>query len=310
MAWTDKRVLITGARGFIGKYLAADLLRQGAKVTGLMVDGSAGKNGITWVKGDITSPSSIKDICRDIDVVFHLAAISNVDASIRDPVRTLNTNTFGTASLLEESRSGGVKKFVYISSAHVYGVPLYLPIDEKHPVVPREPYAASKIAAEQMVQAYGNAYGLDYAILRPFNVFGAGQDPSFLIPGVIQQALKDRAIKVGNTDPTRDFLYVEDCIRGFMCVADKGSGIFNIGSGTDQSIASIVRKIRDLIDPAITVTNDENRMRAGKVEIPRMCADVTRLNALGWKPEIGFDEGLARTITGEKAAINASRDSG
>ncbi|OPY25442.1 MAG: dTDP-glucose 4,6-dehydratase [Methanocella sp. PtaU1.Bin125] len=296
MAWKDKRVLITGARGFIGKYLAADLLRQGAKVTGLTVDGSAGEGAITWVTGDITTPASIKGLCRDVDVVFHLAAISNVDASIRDPVRTLNTNTFGTASLLEESRAGGVKKFVYVSSAHVYGVPQYLPIDERHPVVPREPYAASKIASEQIVQAYGNAYGLDYAILRPFNVFGAGQDPSFLIPGVIQQALKNGAIKVGNTDPTRDFLYVEDCVRGFICIADRGSGVFNIGSGMDWSIASVVQKIRDLIDPAIPIVSDESRMRAGKVEIPRLCADISKLRALGWKPDVGFEEGLARTI--------------
>jgi len=306
MAWKDKKVLITGARGFIGKYLSASLLRQGAKVTGLTIDGSAGEDTVTWVKGDITSPASIKGICRDIDVVFHLAAISNVDASIRDPVRTFNTNTFGTASLLEESRAGGVKKFVYISTAHVYGVPRYVPVDEQHPVVPREPYAGSKIASEQIVQAYGNAYGIGFAILRPFNVFGAGQDPSFLIPGVIQQALKNRSIKVGNTDPTRDFLYVEDCIRGFICVAEKGSGIFNIGSGKEQSIASVVRSIRDIVDPAIPIISDESRMRAGKIEIPRLCADVSKLRTLGWKPTSGFDEGLARTIAGEKAAINAS----
>ena len=168
--------------------------------------------------------------------------------------------------------------------------------------MPREPYAASKIASEQIVQAYGNAYGLDYAILRPFNVFGAGQDASFLIPGVIRQALNNRTIRVGNTDPTRDFLYVEDCVKGFMCVADKGSGIINIGSGKDQSIASVVEKIRNLIDPAIPIASDESRMRAGKVEIPRLCAEVGRLKALGWKPDIGFDEGLARTIAGEKVS--------
>jgi nucleoside-diphosphate-sugar epimerase len=158
MVWNGKKVLITGARGFIGKYLVAELLRRGADVSGLTIDGGTGAAGVKWVKGDITSPASIRGICQDIDVVFHLAAISNVDASIRDPVKTITTNTFGTANLLEEARTGGAKKFVYISSAHVYGVPLYVPLDESHPLAPREPYAASKIASENIVQAYANAY--------------------------------------------------------------------------------------------------------------------------------------------------------
>jgi nucleoside-diphosphate-sugar epimerase len=302
MTWKDKRVLITGARGFIGKYLAAELLRQGADVTGLTVDSSGGDDRMSWIKCDITSPATLKGIGKNIDIVFHLAAISNVDASIRDPVITLSTNTFGTANLLEESRISDVKKFVYISSAHVYGVPQYLPVDEAHPVVPREPYAASKIASEQIVQAYANAYGLDYGILRPFNVFGAGQDTSFLIPGVISQAMKDGAIRVGNTDPTRDFLYVDDCVNGFLCVAERGTGIYNIGSGEDRSIASVVEKIRDLVNPGIAIEIDENRKRAGKVEIPRMLADISRLKGLGWTPAVGFDEGLARTVAAAQAA--------
>lgn len=301
MVWNGKRALITGARGFIGKYLTEALLRQGAAVMGLTLDHGSGDGPITWVKGDITSPASIKGIGNGIDVIFHLAAISNVDASIRDPVRTIGTNTFGTANLLEEARTGGAKKFVYISSAHVYGVPRYVPLDEAHPLAPREPYAASKIASENIVQAYGNAYGLDCAIVRPFNVFGAGQDPSFLIPGVISQALNAGAIKVGNTSPTRDFLYVDDCVGGFLAVADKGSGIFNIGSGVEQSIASVVEKVRDLVDPAIPIASDPGRMRSGKVEIPRLMADVSRLKALGWAPSVGFDEGLARTVAAERA---------
>jgi nucleoside-diphosphate-sugar epimerase len=302
MAWNGKKVLVTGARGFIGKYLVFALLRQGAEVKGLTIDAGQAGEGVRWVKGDITDRASIKGVCQDVDVVLHLAAISNVDASVRDPLRTINTNTMGTANLLEEARAGTAKKFVYVSSAHVYGVPKYVPVDEAHPTVPREAYAASKIASEQIVQAYANSYGLDFAILRPFNVFGAGQDASFLIPGVISQALKNGVIRVGNTDPTRDFLYVDDCVSGFLCVGDRGTGIFNIGSGEDRSIASVVEKIRDLVDPGMTIESDESRKRAGKVEIPRLCADISRLKALGWTPAVGFDEGLARTVAAERGA--------
>jgi nucleoside-diphosphate-sugar epimerase len=301
-AWNGKKVLVTGARGFIGKYLVAGLLGRGAEIKGLTIEASPAGDRIQWVKGDITDLASIKGVCQDTDVVLHLAAISNVDASIRNPLRTINTNTMGTANLLEEARAGGVKKFVYVSSAHVYGVPEYVPVDEAHPTVPREAYAASKIASEQIVQAYANSYGLDFAILRPFNVFGAGQDASFLIPGVISQALKNGIIRVGNTDPKRDFLYVDDCVSGFLCVGDRGTGIYNIGSGEDRSIASVVEKIRDLVDPGMTIESDESRMRAGKVEIPRLCADVSRLKALGWTPAVGFDQGLARTVAAEHAA--------
>jgi nucleoside-diphosphate-sugar epimerase len=302
MAWNGKRVLVTGARGFIGKYLVAALLGQGAEVRGLAIEAGPPDAGVRWVKGDITDPASIRGVCQDVDVVFHLAAISNVDASVRDPLRTISTNTMGTANLLEEARAGKVKKFVYISSAHVYGIPQYLPVDEAHPTVPREPYAASKIASENLVQAFANAYGMGCAIVRPFNVFGAGQDTSFLIPGVISQALESRTIRVGNVDPTRDFLYVDDCVDGFICVADRGIGIFNIGSGLDRSIGSVVEKIRDLVDPEIPIVSDAGRMRTGKVEIPRLSAEVSRLKALGWTPAVGFDEGLARTVAATRAA--------
>jgi len=303
MGWKGRRALITGARGFIGRYLVAQLLRQGAEVTGLTIDAGPAGDGVRWVKADITDPATVRGSCEDVDVIFHLAAISNVDASIRDPVRTITTNAFGTANLLEEARRSGAQKFVYISSAHVYGVPEYVPVDEAHRLVPREPYAASKIASENLVQAYANAYGMGFAILRPFNVFGAGQDPSFFIPGVISQALKHGVIRVGNTEPTRDFLYVDDCVSGFLRVGDRGTGIYNIGSGEERSIASVVEKVRGAIDPGIAVESDERRKRAGAVEIPRLCADVSRLKALGWEPAVGFDEGLARTIAAERARI-------
>ncbi len=298
MPWKGKSVLVTGARGFIGGYLVDALTGEGALVTALST-GSAGDKNIRWLRGDITEPASLKGACEGIDVVFHLAAISNVVKAIRDPGLTLRTNTVGTMNLLEEARASSVKKVVYVSSAHVYGAPEYLPVDERHRVAPREPYAASKIAAEAIVEAYGNAYGMGSAIIRPFNVFGAGQDESFLIPGIISQALKNKTIKVGNTEPTRDFLYVEDCVQGFLAVGDKGAGVYNVGSGREVRISEAVEKVRDLIDRGIPIVSDDDRKRAAKVEIPRMCADVSKLKGLGWSVKIGFEDGLARTIKKE-----------
>jgi UDP-glucose 4-epimerase len=302
MAWKDKSVLITGANGFIGRYLVDAMVKKGAMVKALTMGSDAGRDGVEWVTGNITEPGSLKGICNSVDTVYHLAAISNVIKSIQDPVMTLKTNTFGTCNLLEESRQSDVKKFVYISSAHVYGAPRYVPVDEAHPVVPREPYAASKIASEMIIEAYGNAYGMGYAIIRPFNIFGAGQDESFLIPGVISQALNNRKINVGNVTPTRDFLYVEDCVDGFLTIGDKGSGVYNIGSGIETKIGDLVEKIRDLIDPSIPVTSEGSRKRSGNVEIPRMLADVSRLKGLGWAPSVGLDEGLAKTISIDRKA--------
>ncbi|AFC99390.1 putative UDP-glucose 4-epimerase [Methanocella conradii HZ254] len=301
MPWKGARVLVTGASGFIGGYLMDALAQHGASVTALITGRKGlGRRDVGQAIGNVADPASLKGVCRDVDVVYHLAAISNVAKAVQNPALTLSTNTFGTMNMLEEARLSNVKKFVYVSSAHVYGAPQYLPVDEAHPVVPREPYAASKIASEKIVEAYGNAYGMDYAIIRPFNVYGPGQDESFLIPGVIKQALKGKEIRVGNVSPTRDFLYVEDCVEGFLVIGDAGSGVYNIGSGEEIRIQDLVEKIRDMIDPSIPILSDNERMRAGKVEIPRMLADVSKLKRLGWSPKIGLEEGLARTISKER----------
>ncbi len=294
-------VLVTGATGFVGPYLVQALTEKDAHVKILSVSmdeipSSLCAENLDIVTGDITKPETLDGINEGVDFVFHLAAISNVDYAVKNPVKTYDVNVRGTLNLLEEVRKNPVQKFVYISSSHVYGVPQYIPIDEKHPLAPREPYSASKAAAENIVTAYSSAYGVNTAIVRPFNIYGPGQHESFLIPSIIKQASGSDVIEVGNLEPTRDFTYITDVVAGFLKIAESGSGVYNIGSGIEVKVGDIVRKIVDIVNPDIEIRSVVDRQRSGGVEIPRMCADVSRLKGIGWEPKVGLDEGLKTMI--------------
>ena len=209
-------------------------------------------------------------------------------------VNTYDVNVRSTLNLLEEVRKYPVQKFIYVSSSHVYGVPQYIPLDGKHPITPHEPYSASKAAAENIVNGYSGAYGIETAIVRPFNIYGPGQGESFLIPSIIKQASGSDVIEVGNVEPTRDFTYITDVVAGFLKIAESGSGVYNIGSGTEVKVGDIVRKIVDIVNSDIEIRSVVDRQRSGGVEIPRLCADVSRLKGIGWAPTIGIDEGLKK----------------
>lgn len=295
-------ILVTGGTGFVGPYLVQALIEKGARVKILSlskgdVSSNLCPNDLEIVTGDIAKPETIDGITKGIDIVFHLAAIANVNHAIQNPVKTYDVNVRGTLNLLEEVRKDQVQKFIYVSSSHVYGVPQYIPMDEKHPIAPREPYSASKAAAENIVNGYSGAYGINTAIVRPFNVYGPRQHESFLIPSIVKQALSSNAVmEVGNLDPTRDFTYITDVVAAFLKVAESGSGVYNIGSGTEVKVGDIVRKIADIIDPDIEIRSVIDRQRSGGVEIPRMCADVSKLKGIGWKPDIGLNDGLRKMI--------------
>jgi nucleoside-diphosphate-sugar epimerase len=298
--WQNKNVLLTGATGFVGPYLIRELLDRNAKVKALTMDKARNLAGledkISLVRGNITDSGSLQDIMKDINIVFHLAAVSNVNYAIAHPRETFEINATGTLNLLEDARKNRIGKFVYISSSHVYGIPQYIPMDEKHPVNPREPYAASKAAAEMLVNAYALNYGLRTAIIRPFNMFGAGQSVDFIIPSIIKQAQEKETIELGNLTPTRDLLYITDAINGMLAVAEHGDGIYNLGSGRETSIKEVVETVIDIIDPAKKYVSVESRRRSNAVDIPRMCADISKLKTLGWSPEVGLREGLMKTI--------------
>ncbi len=298
--WQNKFVLLTGATGFVGPYLVKELLDRKARIKVLTMDKARNLTGledeITLVRGNITDTGSLQDIMKDADMVFHLAAVSNVNYAIAHPRETFEINATGTLNLLEEARKNTNGKFVYISSSHVYGVPQYLPMDEKHPVSPQEPYSASKASAEMLVNAYALNYGLKAAIIRPFNMFGPGQSEDFIIPSIIKQAYQKDTIELGNLSPTRDMLYIKDAINGMLTIAEHGGGIYNLGSGRETSIKEVVESVIDIIDPAKKYVSIESRRRSNAVDIPRMCADVSKLKMLGWQPEVSLRDGLMKTI--------------
>ena len=295
-------VLVTGGTGFVGPYLVQALIEKGTRVKILSLnDGEVSSNlrgsDLEIVTGDITRPETIDGIMKGVDLVFHLAAISNVDYAIQNPVKTYDVNVRGTLNLLEEIRKNPIHKFIYVSSSHVYGIPQCIPMDEKHPIAPREPYSASKAAAENIVKGYSGAYDINTAIVRPFNIYGPGQDENFLIPSIVKQALSgDTVMEVGNIEPTRDFTYITDIVAGFLKIAESGSGVYNIGSGVEVKVSDVVHKIVDIINPDIEIRSVIDRQRSGGVEITRLCADVSRLKRIGWEPTIGIDEGLRKIV--------------
>lgn len=305
MHLNDASVLVTGATGFVGPYLVQALCDKGAHVKILSVDmGEISSNlcseDIEIVSGDITKPETLDGITEGVDIVFHLAAISNVNYAIQNPVQTYDVNVRGTLNLLEEVRKNSIQKFVYASSSHVYGVPQYIPMNEKHPIAPREPYSASKAAAENIVKGYSGAYGINTAIVRPFNIYGPGQDESFLIPSIVKQVLSDDAVmEVGNLEPTRDFTYITDAVVAFLKIAESGSGVYNVGTGIEVKVGDIIHKIVDIVNvvnPDIEIKSVVDRQRSGGVEILRMCADVAKLKGLGWEPKVGLNDGLRKLI--------------
>ena len=299
--WQNRKVLVTGATGFVGPYLVRELSDRKARIKVLSMNKTSSlfEDKTTVVSGNITDQSSLKNIMKGVDIVFHLAAVSNVNYAISHPRETFETNATGTLNLLEEARKNEVEKFVYISSSHVYGIPQYLPMDEKHPVNPHEPYAASKAAAEMLVTIYALNYGLKTTIIRPFNMFGPGQSEDFIIPSIIGQALTKEVVELGNLTPTRDLLYITDAIEGILTIAEQGEGVYNIGSGIETSIKDVVETIIKIIDPSKKYVSIETRRRSNAIDIPRMCADISRLRSLGWSPVVCLEEGLMRTIANE-----------
>jgi len=306
-----KRVLVTGADGFIGSHLTEMLIDKGYKVTALAqynsfndwgwLDKISCKESVEVITGDIRDPHFCKHITQDIDNIFHLAALIAIPYSYVAPDSYVDTNIKGTLNICQAAKENGVQRLVHTSTSEVYGTAQYVPIDEKHPTQPQSPYSATKIAADAMAISFYNTFDLPVTIARPFNTYGPRQSARAVIPTIITQiANGKKSIKLGDVSPTRDFNYVEDTCRGFIALAECEDAIgqtVNIGSNYEISIGDTLNLIKDIMKSDVEFIIDEQRIRPGKSEVFRLWCDNTLIeNLTGFKPKVDIREGLARTI--------------
>ncbi len=313
MKLKGKKVLVTGADGFIGSHLTEKLCAMGAEVKALSYYNSFNRWGwldsldkktlknIQVVSGDIRDPDFVRSIIKGSDVVFHLAALIAIPFSYAAPDSYIQTNVTGTLNVMQAVREFGVSKVVHTSTSEVYGTAIYVPIDEKHPLQPQSPYSASKIGADMLAMSFYNSFNIPLAVIRPFNTFGPRQSMRAVIPTVIVQALAGRKeVKLGALSPRRDFNYVKNTVEGFVKIAqsDKTIGeIINIASGKEYSIGETVDLIKTFTGAKFKVICEAERLRPEKSEVERLLADTRKASdLLGYVPPYTFEEGLKETI--------------
>ena len=306
-----KKVLITGADGFIGSHLTEMLVGKGYKVKALSLYNSFNnwgwlesvncKKDIEIFTGDIRDPNYCKIITKDVDIIFHLAALIAIPFSYVAPDSYVETNIKGTLNICQAAKENKISRLIHTSTSEVYGTAQYVPIDEKHPLQPQSPYSASKIAADAMVMSFYNSFNLPVTIARPFNTYGPRQSARAIIPTIITQiASGEKEIKVGDLSPTRDFNYVEDCCRAFIMLSESEKTIgetVNIGSNFEISIHDTLKLIQKLMSSDVAFINDPQRNRPKKSEVYRLWCDNKKISELvGYKPIINIQEGLKKTI--------------
>jgi NAD dependent epimerase/dehydratase len=306
-----KTVLITGADGFIGSHLVELLFVNGYRVKALSqynslnywgwLEDVACKNEIEVLNGDVRDPHYCKHITKDVDIVFHLAALIAIPYSYVAPDSYVDTNVKGTLNICQAALENGVKRVIHTSTSEVYGTAQYVPIDEKHPIQPQSPYSASKIGADAIAMSFFNAFDLPLTIARPFNTYGPRQSARAVIPTIISQiASGQRQIKLGDVSPTRDFNYVADTCQAFLELArcDKAIGeVVNIGSNFEISVGNTLNLIKELMSSDVEFLTDEQRLRPEKSEVFRLWCDNTKIQALtGFEPTYDIRTGLQETI--------------
>lgn len=311
-----EKALVTGADGFIGSHLVEALVKRGDAVRAFVLYNSFNswgwldhvdpsiQNSIEVFAGDVRDPNGVRKAMREVDVVYHLAALISIPYSYHSPDTYVETNVKGTLNVLQAARDLDTGKIVHTSTSEVYGSAQFVPISEDHPLQGQSPYSASKIGADQMALSFYRSFDTPVAVIRPFNTYGPRQSRRAIIPTVITQiASGRRTLKLGNLHPTRDFTFVEDTVRGFMTIADAKTSVgtvTNIGSGFEISIGDLVNLIAETMGVSVNIATSDERMRPEKSEVERLYADVARAkDLLGWTPDYsgqkGFERGLRKT---------------
>jgi len=312
MEWRDRKILVTGAGGFIGSHLVERLVNLGARVRAFVRYNSRNDRGLLEVlppfvkertdvfMGDLRDPESVREAMGKVEIVFHLGALIGVPYSYVHPREVIDTNIIGTLNVLNAAKDYGAKKVIHASTSEVYGTAQYVPIDEKHPLQGQSPYSASKIGADKIAESFYRSYELPIAIIRPFNTYGPRQSARAVIPTIITQALTQDKVFLGSLEPTRDFTYIEDVIDGFIKIAEIDSiigEVINLGSGFGLSIGELAKRIIFLIGKDVKIVPDSKRVRPPKSEVEKLIADNSKaMRLLHWEPKVSLDEGIKKTI--------------
>jgi dTDP-glucose 4,6-dehydratase len=309
----NKKVLVTGAGGFIGSHLTERLVRDGFQVRALVRYNGRDDRGhlsdlsnevqaaIELERGDLKDAVAVRRAVKSREWVFHLGALIAIPYSYQNPYDVVQTNVLGTAHVLDACReSDSLERLVLTSTSEVYGTAQRIPIDEHHPLRGQSPYAATKIAADALGESYHRSFGLRVAILRPFNTFGPRQSARAIIPTIISQALTRPVVKLGRLDPRRDLTYVQDTVAGFVAIARCDAAVgraVNIGRGEDISIGELAEAIGRCLGRPIAVEGDRQRHRPAASEVERLIAGTALAQSLwGWQPQFSLEQGLNETI--------------
>ena len=309
----NKKVLVTGSDGFIGSHLVERLLEEGCKVKAFVfynsfnswgwIDSFPQKklNEIEVFPGDIRDPNGVRKAINGVDIVFHLAALIGIPFSYHSPDSYVDTNIRGTLNVLQACRDTNVERVLVTSTSEVYGTAQYVPIDEKHPRQGQSPYSATKIAADYIAESFYRSFNLPVVIVRPFNTYGPRQSARAVIPTIITQLLSDESeIHLGSLHPTRDFVYIEDTVNGFIEIAKSDVTVgeeINIATQSEISIGDLTQELISMINPKAKINTDNLRLRPDKSEVERLLGSNEKIKKLtNWKQAYTFKDGLKNTV--------------